>query len=405
MQRRSSFPLIIIVFSLFCTAGLQAEVKIELINGDAFTADYIQWGPSATLILETEKQGSLARQSFPLANIKRLFMGDSQYDQATIQLAAAQRGRVEPAHYISTQNGKPAVVTPLDYQTNTEPLPPFGLQPEIPCHSGCSPGIVLGVHDDPLSAYEPLVNQYFPAGVPTLERGHVLALMRNLTAQRAFGGSVPPAPYTLPLPPAPAPVSGKLAQIAVQATPLNTQEKADWNALAVRLQGFDRLGNPARISGSVRITLYGERQLLLRVWDQEFAAKPIKTISLAQWTGNCSANPEVQTPRVGNSFGAGQPDDQTWIVKLPSPLPEHNPNVYALGEIQVTLAAPGKGTFQASAPAVPLKHISVARDLSLANTGSRFLPSETTSAGISRMSRLNHNAPSRPNSRPLSVQP
>tara|TARA_R110002095_G_scaffold178664_2_gene155933 strand:+ start:174 stop:875 length:702 start_codon:yes stop_codon:yes gene_type:complete len=233
--------------------------------------------------------------------------------------------------------------------------------------------------------------------------------MRNLTAQRAFGGSVPPAPDTFPLPPEltpeQTPVSGRLAQIAVQATPLNTQGNADWNALAVRLQGFDRLGNPARITGSVRITLYGKRQLLLRVWDQEFATKPIKTISLAQWTGNCSANPEVQTPRVGNSFGAGQADDQTWIVKLPSPLPEHNPNIDALGEIQVTLAAPGKGTFQASAPAVPLKHVSLARDLSLAHSGSRFLPSETTSAGISRISRLNHNAPSRPYSRPLSVQP
>ncbi|MFH1300493.1 MAG: hypothetical protein ABIK07_05480 [Planctomycetota bacterium] len=403
MLRRSSHLFITMFFSLFCTAVLHADVKIELTNGDVVSADRLQWGPSGTLVLETTNQGDPARQSFPLEKIKHLSIGESHYDQETIQLAAANRGRVELAHSISTQNGKPAVVTPLAYQTNTASLPPLGQQAEVECHSCCSRGVVLGVHDDPLSAYEPLVNQYFPGGVPTLERGYVLAMMRNLTAQQAFG--VPPAPATFPAPPEQAPVSGKLANIVVQATPLNTQGKADWNALAIRLQGFDRLGNPARISGNVRITLYGQRQLLLRVWNEQFATIPIKTISLAQWTGNCSATPETQTPRIGNSFGAGQPDDQTWIVKLPAPLPEHNPNLYALGEIQVTLAAPGLGTFQASAPAVPLKQISVAGDLSLVNTGSRFLPSETTSEGIYRMSRLGNNAPSRPNSRPLSVQP
>ncbi|MFK7777128.1 MAG: hypothetical protein QM501_03245, partial [Gimesia sp.] len=217
--------------------------------------------------------------------------------------------------------------------------------------------------------------------------------------------SGPGSPQVLPPPPSRVPVSGRLTQITVQATPLNAEGKADFNALAIRLQGFDSRGNPARISGNVRINLYGQRQLLLRVWDQQFATKPIKTISLAQWTARCSTTPETQTARAGNRFGAGQLEDQTWIVKLPPRIPEHNPNIYALGEIQVKLVAPGRGTFQASAPAVPLKHISLNRDLSLANYGTRFFPSETTSEGISRMGRLNLNAPSRPSSRPLSVQP
>lgn len=406
MERRSSYSLVTIFFSLFCTASLQAGVEIELTNGDHFTADRIQWGASTTLILETAKQAGVTRQTISLSRIKRLSIDESHYDQETIQLAAANR-LIKPAHYISVQNESPAPVVPLEYQAEESTPPPRKQQIKLPCHSGCSQGTVLGVHADPLSAYEPLVQQYFPEGVPTLERGYVLALMRTLAAEGALG--LPPAPNSFPPPPERGPgqalESGKLATIAVRATPLNTHGKADWNALAVRLQGFDRLGKPARISGSVRITLYGQRQLLLRVWNQQFATMPIETLSLAQWTGNCSTTPEAQIPRAGNSFGAGRPDDQTWIVKLPSPLPEHNPNVYALGEIQVSLVAPGVGTFEASAPAVPLKHVSLSRDTSLTNSGTRFFPSETTSAGISRMSRLNHNAPSRPNSRTLSVQP
>ncbi|MCA9022760.1 MAG: hypothetical protein KDA74_21575, partial [Planctomycetaceae bacterium] len=228
-------------------------------------------------------------------------------------------------------------------------------------------------------------------------------LMRSQAAQRVLG--IAPSPQSFPPPPESSPILGKLTQIAVQATPLNTQGKADWNALAIRVQGFDQRGNPARLTGNVHITLYGQRQLLLPVWDQQFLAKPIETISLAEWTRNCSTTPRTQTPRAGNAFGVGQPSDQTWIVQLPPPIPEQNPSVYALGEIQVTLASPGKGTFEASTPAVPLKHVSLTRDLSLANSGSRFFPSETTSSGISRISRLNYNAPSRPNSRTLSIQP
>ena len=90
---------------------------------------------------------------------------------------------------------------------------------------------------------------------------------------------------------------------------------------------------------------------------------------------------------------------------MPPRIPEHNPNVYALGAVQATLVSPGKGTFTASLPSVPLKHVSTVRDVSLSNTGTRFFPSETTSEGIYRPTRINYNAPSRPNSRTLSVQP
>ncbi|WP_339727491.1 hypothetical protein [uncultured Gimesia sp.] len=395
MQRRFSYALIILIVSLCLVSNTQAEIEIELTNGSVVTADRIEWGDSSTLLLETARQTGIVQLSLSLEQIKRLSLDGSHYDQETIQLAAANRDLIQPAAYTSIQKEP----------TTTETAPAFDSRPKLPrpCSSDCSRGTILGIHDDPLSAYEPMLSQVFPKGVPTLERGFALELMRSQVAQQVLG--TPPPPQGYPLPSESSPISGKLRQIAVQATPLNTQGKADWNALAIRVQGFDRMGNPARISGNIRITLYGQRQLLLRVWDQQFLAKPIETISLAQWTRNCATTPRTQIPRAGNSFGAGQASDQTWIVKLPPPIPEHNLNVYALGEVQVALASPGNGTFEASTPAVPLKHVSLPRDLSLANSGSRFFPSETTSAGVFRAKRLNYNAPSRPSSRTLSVQP
>lgn len=403
MKRRFHDAILILFFSLVSITTIQAAVEIELINGKHLSADRIQWGASATLIVEDTKQGRVTQQKFPLDQIKRLSIGESHYDQQTIQIAAANPGLIHASHYSSVQNENRDPFAPAEYQIEqTAPLP-LSQQDQIPCRSGCSRGVIIGIHDDPLDAYAPLVHQYYPQGVPTLERGYALGLMRTLTTQQALGSS--PAPNRFPPPPEQAPISGKLANIAVQATPLNSQGKTDWNALAIRVQGFDQRGNPARVSGTVRITLYGQRQLLLHVWDQQFAVQPIETITLANWTCNSSSVPETQIPRVGNRFGAGQPYDQTWIVRLPSPTPEHNLNVYALGEVQVTLTSAGNGVFEASSGTVPLRHLSQARDTSLVQTGSRFFPSETTSEGISRVSRLNLNAPSRPNNRTLSVQP
>lgn len=415
MKRRLSYTLFSIIFSLISVASLQAGVLIELTNGTHISTDYIQWESPTTLSVEITTGQEVTQQSLPFSLIKGLTIDGNYYSQKTIQLAAANRNRIQPTEYISTHKKKRYARSYPEYQEepSTSPLPMSVT--EYQCKSDCRRGVIIGIHDDPLSAYGSLLQQYYPHGVPTLERGYALGLMRAKATERALNVlPQPPAqsqqqelPPSQALPPAPgqAPVSGRLTHISVRATPLNAEGKSDFNALAIRLKGFDSLGNPARISGTVNISLYGQRQLLLHVWDQQFAAKPVKTISLAQWTTRCSSTPETQTPRVGNRFGAGQPDDQTWIVKLPPRIPEHNPNIYALGEIQVKLSAPGTGTFQASASAVPLKHVSLNRDLSLANFGTRFFPSETTSAGVSRMSRLNLNAPSRPSSRTLSVQP
>lgn len=413
MKRRSSYLFCTLVFSLLCTATLHAGVKIELTSGEMISVDRIQWSGPSAILLESDEEEIVSRKTIALSEIKGLSIGANYYDQKTIQLAAAHQGIVKPVEYISSHKKKRYPVTFPEYQPETSTLPPPLAVSEYRRKTDCPRGVVIGIHEDPLSAYAPLVHQYFPHGVPTLERGHVLALMRAKAAEQALNilprpprqNSVqPPAPI-MPPPPGRAPVSGKLTNIAVQAMPMNSDGKADFNALAIRLKGFDSQGNPARLSGTVKIKLYGQRQLLLRVWDQQFAAKPIQTISLAEWTALCSTTPQKQTARVSNRFGAGEPGAQTWIVKLPPRIPEHNPNIYALGEIQVTLVAPGKGTFQASTNAVPLKHVSLNRDLSLANYGTRFFPSETTSEGISRISRLNLNAPSRPSSRPLSVQP
>lgn len=402
---------VITFFSFILTTALQAGVEIELMNGTHLSGNRIQWGSSLTLVMESSKQGRVSQKSISLKNIKRLSIDQSHYDQKTVLLAADNRDLVKSVQHISIQNEIPIAASPMNYQAK-EPIPQEWIQPEqVPCHnSACSRSTIIGIHDDPLAAYSPLVHQYFPEGVPTLERGVVLSLMRTLMVEQALRvrsasndlppvpNGLPPVPYEFPPMTQQAPVSGKLASVRVQATPLNTQGKADWNALAIRIQGFNLQGGPAPLSGNVRIQLYGQRQLLLRVWDQQFATKPMDTISLAHWTCNCSSLPRTQVPRLGNRFGSGQPSDQTWIVKLPSPLPEHNLSVYAFGAIQVTLASAGNGVFESSTTGVPLRHLSLSRDVSLANTGTRFFPTETTSRGISRVSRLNLNAPRAANS-------
>lgn len=397
MQRNLTFFTFILALFLCSTSISQADVEVTLDSGNTLHADCIQWGIDSTLVLET---AGLQPRSISLAKIARLKIENTDYDRETIQLAADQYHQSQTVQFAFHKHKKyypmPVPVYQSPMYAPVEPL-------SAPCETRCSRGIILGVHEDPLNAYQPLLKQYYPNGVPTLERGYALGLMRAAVAQQALGYG--PVPGVIPPVPAAAPLLGKLAQISVQATPINTQGKADWNALSVRLQGFDRLGNPAALTGNVKIQLFGQRQMLLPVWDQRFAAVPQNTVTLGQWTRNCATAPLAQAPRAGNQFGTGQAADQTWIVKFFPQIPEHNLNIYALGEVQVSLLSPGKGTFAASTPAVPLKHVSLNRDSSLATTGTRFFPGETTSAGISRTGRLNFEGPSRPNSRPFTVQP
>ncbi|WP_278471965.1 hypothetical protein [Gimesia maris] len=400
MQRDLTFFTLLLALFLSTPAISLADVEITLDSGNTLHADCIQWGTDSTLILETQGQ---PLRSLSLNQIQSLKIENSEYDRQTIRLAADQYQQSQSVQFASHTHKR---FTPMPVPVYQSPLhAPFEPREtcSAPCDTRCSRGIILGVHEDPLNAYQPLLKQYYPNGVPTLERGYALGLMRATVAQQALGYG--PVPGLIPPVPAPEPLLGKLTQIRVQATPINTQGKADWNALSIRLQGFDQLGNPAALTGNVKIQLFGQRQMLLPVWDQRFAAVPQNTITLGQWTRNCATTPLTSAPRAGNQFGTGQASDQTWIVKLFPQIPEHNLNIYALGEVQVSLLSPGKGTFAASTPAVPLKHVSLNRDASLATTGTRFFPGETTSAGISRTSRLNHNGPSRPDSRPFTVQP
>ncbi|WP_417392892.1 hypothetical protein [Gimesia sp.] len=400
MQRHLNFFVCSLALVLFSTTLSRAEVEITLESGNTLHADSIQWGSDSTLILEQKNQQT---STLSFKNIERLKIENSVYDRETIQLAADQYYQGQSVQFAFHKHKKysplPAPVYQRPLYVPLQPMPTY----PAPCDISCSRGIILGVHEDPLSAYEPLLKQYYPHGVPTLERGYALGLMRAAVAQQALGYG--PVPGVIPPPPAPEPLLGKLTRISVQATPINTEGKADWNALAVRVQGLDRVGNPAALTGNVKIQLFGQRQMLLPVWDQRFAAVPQETMTLGQWTRNCATTPLAQAPRSGNQFGTGQVSDQTWIVKLFPQIPEHNLNIYAEGEVQVTLISPGKGTFASSTPAVPLKHVSLNRDSSLATTGTRFFPGETTSAGISRTSRLNHDGPSRPYSRPFTIQP
>ena len=241
MQRDLTFFTLLLALFLSTPAISLADVEITLDSGNTLHADCIQWGTDSTLILETQGQ---PLRSLSLNQIQSLKIENSEYDRQTIRLAADQYQQSQSVQFASHKHKR---FTPMPVPVYQSPLhAPFEPREtsSSPCDTRSITGITLGVHEAPLNAYQPLLKQYYPNGVPTLERGYALGLMRATVAQQALGYG--PVPGLIPPVPAPEPLLGKLTQIRVQATPINTQGKADWNALSIRLQGFDQLGNPAK---------------------------------------------------------------------------------------------------------------------------------------------------------------
>ena len=124
MKRRSSYLICTMVYSLFCAATLQAGVKIELMNGEMISGDRIQWSGPSAILLESGSKETVLHQTVPLRKIKRLSIGESHYDQQTIQLAAANRGSVKPVAFISTHKKKRFSIPYSEYEPAASTLLP-----------------------------------------------------------------------------------------------------------------------------------------------------------------------------------------------------------------------------------------------------------------------------------------
>lgn len=178
-----------------------------------------------------------------------------------------------------------------------------------------------------------------------------------------------------------------LKQLLVDAKPVSTTGKMDWDSLRVTLRGIDMNGESVPLSGTVKVLLWGQRQAspesnYMRhpfvtpanfgsrfldapsnssAYQHPFVTAPNPVVELASWTQSIKS-----------------PQDDTFVLSLPNPLPEHDVRVGAFGEVTVELLMPGVGVFEASAPDVVLSHQTLLRRERLDRNGSRFFPSDST---------------------------
>ncbi len=255
---------------------------------------------------------------------------------------------------------------------------------------------VIGVREDPLSAYGDLLQEFFPDGVPVSETPFVLDMLRARKDYDVFTGGHPAAEKRLP--PEPLPPHRETVQpirtLSVDALPISAHGKVDWDALAVEITAFDRFGLPTAVRGTLRATLWGRKQRLIQSVGEHFFAEPGRIEKVATWTR-----------MIENGSLHEHPQPNRLILPLPRPLPDHDLRRAAFGELHVQLAVPGEGVFETTERNVLLRHRSVLRDRNLVETGSRFFAEESTHGSRMPGGLTFRNFSSGPNGRVLTVQP
>lgn len=261
---------------------------------------------------------------------------------------------------------------------------------------------VIGLRDDPLSAYAAGVARHFPNGVPLGETGYARHLLRAEAAARVFPRENWPGdtgPSLIPTaPPAP---SGRdegnsrpIQQVWVEAFPVATQGTLDRDSLAIQVLAFDANGAPVSIRGTLHATLWGQNQKLIRDYGDHLVGVPGHIEKIGEWTQAVNWHAEERTPlRV--------------VVALPATLPEHDARRFPLADLSIELLIPGRGVYSATRSNVALVAGSQLRDRLQQQTGSRYFPQETTSARQTGTDdvELRQSSSIRPDSRVFTVQP
>ena len=223
-------------------------------------------------------------------------------------------------------------------------------------------------------------------------------------------------------------VSLPLAELMVAAQPVSTFGRMDWDSLRLSLRGFDQLGLPVPLHGTLQVTLWGQRE---EVGRPRRINTPTGSVDVASqrrfeldkihtWTRSLDSTiqrlpgigvPAATRPGVGGSvyedvtthpwgasgFGGqsvpnfqgrqdrGRPiyernpsDVVQMLLSLPQPTPDSDAQRWPLGEVTVELLMPGVGVFSATSPGIVLVHQSPLRQELLQQSGSRFFPGEGT---------------------------
>ena len=222
-----------------------------------------------------------------------------------------------------------------------------------------------------------------------------------------------------------------LSELIVFAQPVSTFGKMDWDSLRLSLRGFDQLGVPVPLFGTLQVTLWGlreesgqpvrvntpagsidvasQRRLGLdqiHTWTRSLDSTVQRLPGIGVPTGGRAGNGgnvyEEVTTRPWNSAGYGSQtvmdvsgrqdrgrpvyvrnpaDVVQMLLSLPQPLPDSDSTRCPLGEVTVELLMPGVGVFSASSPGIALVHQSPLRQELLNQSGSRFFPNEATTDG------------------------
>jgi len=287
------------------------------------------------------------------------------------------------------------------------------------CRCGATVGRVIGVRDDPLSAYQDSVLRAFPHGVPASEAEFALELMRaerardvlsppNALSPPKEGDARPMPPQGDAPPPGPAreiafpSARGPAAGLRIGVEPISSQGRIDWDSLRIGVEALDAQGRLVPVSGTLQVTLWGRRQRLVRSVGDDFVAEPGDAEKLGEWT-------RVLDPRSVDlvAVNGATSSRAEFVVSLPQPLAEHDLSLAPFGAVHVALLAPGQGVFEATQDGVPLRHLGPSRARNIIERGTPFFSAEGTSAGTTITGQLRFERPtsSGPDRRVLTVEP
>lgn len=394
---------VIALWSLISLIGSTAQggVAVWLADGTRIEADGIrQESNTGRFVLYIERPGLQLSRTISGHHVERIEVISGRHAECVegepdIQPCAA-RSAEPPQFGLSITEVRPPHAEP-GTSAGCATAPPDSaacclVQP-LPLESA-----VLGVHSDPLAAYAELLGRHFPAGVSPAEVPIVLEMLRDATyadllcplppaeqdrhgkpaaGEMEFRNSdsevrVPAAAGHLP----PFPAAGfnfRISSLHLEAVPVSMSGKNDWDAMAVHLAAWDAYGRPVPLEGTLRLTLWGQRQELLRLYDEQVTAVPGKVEQIASWTQVLPAPPRTGAFRPGVSI-----PPLAIVVPLPRPLPDHDLRWADLGELHARLLVPGQGVFEATQGSVVLRHLSPVRDRLQIETGSRFFAGEST---------------------------
>jgi len=333
-----------VVPSLLWSAEARAEVVVFFHDGSQVRVDEISihTEKSAAVLRLTRGKISLSR-TVPLANVKHV----REFQQ---KLYASTRVEKFVDFELQAVSLKQPCCEPQQSNTKSPMRTKPAKRPPI--------GKVIGIRSDPLDAYRNSLEIIFPKGIPHSERGFARDLMRRQLIHNVYEssseGQIQQEHF---------PETDTIKALSVQARSVNSSGKADWDSLEIEVDGISKRGAVVPIkNGTLRVTLWGLEQKLVRSHGNRFTGVPGKPIQLASWTR-----------QITNSLHR-----QPMTLPLPHPLPEHNPRVFEIGDVHVQLIVPGVGVLESSISQIPLRHKSFIRDRQLAEKGTQFFPGETT---------------------------